>query len=188
MNASTRTRIYSLDLLRGLVMVIMALDHTRDFFHYDAFLHDPLDWATTTPILYFTRWVTHFCAPVFVFLSGASIFLQHLRKSTSELSAFLLKRGLWLLFVEFVIITFAWTFSWRYPALIMGVIAAIGFGMVGMSVLIRLPFKAILALAWSSCWATTSSITCPPHTRASRGTCCATATSPPIRSPLHTSC
>ncbi len=146
MNASTRSRIYSLDLLRGLVMVIMALDHTRDFFHYDAFLHDPLDWATTTPILYFTRWVTHFCAPVFVFLSGASIFLQHLRKSTSELSAFLLKRGLWLLFVEFVLITFAWTFSWRYPALIMGVIAAIGFGMIGMSVLISLPYKAILAL------------------------------------------
>jgi uncharacterized membrane protein len=146
MNSTARHRIYSLDLLRGLVMVIMALDHTRDFFHYDAFLHDPLDWATTTPVLYFTRWVTHFCAPVFVFLAGASIFLQHLRKSTPELSGFLLKRGLWLLVVEFVLITFAWTFSWRYPSLIMGVIAAIGFGMIGMSALIRLPYKAILAL------------------------------------------
>ncbi len=146
MDTTARSRIYSLDLLRGLVMVIMALDHTRDFFHYDAFLHDPLDWATTTPALYFTRWITHYCAPVFVFLAGTSIFLQHLRKPTAALSGFLLKRGLWLLFVEFVIITFAWTFSWRYPSLIMGVIAAIGFGMIGMSALIRLPYKAILAL------------------------------------------
>ncbi|MCC7502963.1 MAG: DUF1624 domain-containing protein [Flavobacteriales bacterium] len=146
MNTTIRNRIYSLDLLRGLVMVIMALDHTRDFFHFDAFLHDPLDGATTTPILYFTRWITHFCAPVFVFLAGISIFLQHLRKPTAELSAFLLKRGLWLLVVEFVLITFAWTFSWSFPVLIMGVIAAIGFGMVGMAAVIRLPFKMILAL------------------------------------------
>lgn len=146
MSASSLSRICSLDLLRGLVMVIMALDHTRDFFHFDAFLHDPLDGSTTTPVLYFTRWTTHFCAPVFVFLAGTSIFLQHLRKPTAQLGAFLLKRGLWLLVVEFVLITFAWTFSWSFPVLIMGVIAAIGFGMLGMAALIRLPYKVILAL------------------------------------------
>src|ERR1041385_7537649 len=100
LSAPSRNRIYSLDILRGAVMIIMALDHTRDFFHFDAFTHDPLDVASTTPLLYFTRWITHFCAPVFVFLSGASVFLQSERKSRTELSAFLIKRGLRLIAVE----------------------------------------------------------------------------------------
>jgi len=139
-------RIYSLDLLRGLVMIIMALDHTRDFFHYDAFLHDSLDLSTTSPGLFFTRWITHYCAPIFVFLSGTSIFLQGLRKEKSELSAFLIKRGIWLILMEVIIISFLWTFDLHYKVLILQVIWAIGICMLLMGFIIRLPFKFILLL------------------------------------------
>lgn len=146
MDSSIKSRIYSLDLLRGLVMIIMALDHTRDFFHYDAFLHDPLDLKTTTAALFFTRWITHFCAPVFVFLAGTSIYLQAIRKSKTELSSFLLKRGLWLIFVEVIIITFAWTFVPTFSVLVLQVIWAIGISMVLMALLIHLPYFVILSL------------------------------------------
>src|SRR5438046_2256743 len=104
-------RIQTIDLLRGLVMIIMALDHVRDFAHKEAMIQDPLDFATTTPFLFFTRWITHYCAPVFVFLAGTSGFLQSLRKSKSELSAFLIKRGLWLVLLEVTLITFGITFD-----------------------------------------------------------------------------
>ncbi len=138
-------RIYSLDVLRGLVMIIMALDHTRDFFHFDAFLNDPMNVVTTTPILYFTRFITHYCAPIFILLAGISIYLQSFRKSKNELSLFLFKRGLWLVFVEVVIITFAWTFDYTYHSLILQVIWAIGICMILMGLIIRLPFNVILA-------------------------------------------
>src|SRR6478672_175501 len=105
----SQRRIESIDILRGIVMVIMALDHVRDYFHITANTNDPLDLATTTPLLFFTRWITHFCAPTFVFLSGTSIFLQSRRKSKNELSGFLISRGLWLIFVELFIVSFAWT-------------------------------------------------------------------------------
>lgn len=124
----------------------MALDHTRDYIHIDANLHDPLDLATTSPILFFTRWITHFCAPIFVFLSGTSIYLQSLRKTKSELSAFLIKRGLWLIFAEFVIISLAWSFNPLYNLFPFQVIWAIGISMFILGFAIRLPFKAILAL------------------------------------------
>ncbi|MBC7507937.1 MAG: DUF1624 domain-containing protein, partial [Ferruginibacter sp.] len=91
-------RIESIDILRGIVMVIMALDHTRDYFHITGVTDDPLNLATTTPQLFLTRWIAHFCAPIFVFLSGTSIYLQSLRKTKNELSFFLIKRGLWLIF------------------------------------------------------------------------------------------
>lgn len=146
MEAPAKKRIYSLDLLRGLVMIIMVLDHTRDFFHYDAFLHDPLDVNTTSVYLYFTRWVTNFCAPVFVFLAGISIFLQSLRKNKNELSSFLFKRGLWLIFVELVIVNFSWTFDITYQIFIMQVIWALGISMFLMGLLIRLPYALILTL------------------------------------------
>lgn len=137
-------RIYSIDLLRGIIMVIMALDHTRDFIHYDAFLHDPLDIETTSLALYFTRWITHFCAPIFIFLSGVSIYLQSFRKSKIDLSKFLFKRGLWLIFVEFIIMGFLWSFNFQFPMFFLQVIWAIGISMVFMSVLIHLPYILIL--------------------------------------------
>lgn len=140
---ATVQRIYSIDILRGLVMIIMALDHTRDFFHAEAFTKDPLDPATTTVLLFFTRFITHYCAPVFVFLAGTSIFLQSLRKSKAELSAFLFKRGLWLIFVEVILITFAWTFDFGFTMFILQVIWAIGISMVLMGLIIRLPFGII---------------------------------------------
>ena len=85
---SLPVRQAGIDIIRGLAMVIMALDHVRDYFHLTANTDDPLNLATTTPLLYFTRWVTHFCAPVFVFLSGTSIYLQSLRKTKKNSAAF----------------------------------------------------------------------------------------------------
>lgn len=141
-----RMRINSIDVLRGIVMVIMALDHTRDFFHINANLDDPLNLKTTTTLLYATRWVTHFCAPVFVFLSGISIYLQSLRKTRKELSVFLIKRGLWLIFVEIAIVTLGITFDPLYHFIVLQVIWAIGISMVLLGLLIWLPLYLIFGL------------------------------------------
>lgn len=142
----TQYRINSIDLLRGLVMIIMALDHVRDFTHQDALLHDPLDFSTTTPALFFTRWITHFCAPVFVFLAGTSGYLQSLRKPTRELSGFLIKRGLWLILLEVTLITFGISFDIHWSIFALQTIWAIGISMVFLGLAVWLPFKAILAL------------------------------------------
>ena len=142
----TKKRIESIDFLRGIAMIIMALDHVRDFFHIGAFTGDPLDLNNTTAFLFFTRWITHFCAPAFVFLSGVSIYLQSQHKSKAELSSFLITRGLWLIFVEMVIITLAWTFNPMYEYIFLQVIWAIGVSMVFLGVLIWLPYQAILAI------------------------------------------
>ena len=97
-------RITSIDLLRGSVMIIMALDHVRDYFHAGAFMFNPLDLEKTNGALFFTRWITHFCAPVFMFLAGTSAFLIGQKKSKKELSLFLLKRGIWLILLELTLI------------------------------------------------------------------------------------
>ena len=144
--ASTQKRIDSIDVLRGIVMVIMAIDHVRDFIHQGAYLDDPLNVSTTTPVLFFTRWITHLCAPTFVFLSGLSIYLQSIRKTKSELSSFLIKRGLWLIFVEFGLITLGMTFNPFYSLLIMQVIWAIGISMIILGFLSRLPYKFLLGI------------------------------------------
>lgn len=146
MTKNLQKRIQSIDILRGIVMVIMALDHVRDYFHFQAFTDDPLNLETTTPALFFTRYITHFCAPIFVFLSGISIYLQGLRKTKAELSSFLLKRGLWLIFVELFIVSFAWSFNPAFERFALAVIWAIGISMVILSVLIKLPYKVILGL------------------------------------------
>lgn len=137
-------RIASIDILRGLIMIIMALDHVRDFFHAGAVTGDPLDLKTTTPILFFTRWITHYCAPTFVFLSGVSAWLASKRKVNSEAGFFLMKRGLWLVFVEVVIINFAFTFNPHYNFIILQVIWVIGLSMVLLGLLILISKKLIL--------------------------------------------
>jgi len=139
-------RIESIDLLRGIVMIVMALDHVRDYFHADAFLYDPTDLSKTSVALFFTRWITHFCAPVFIFLAGTSAFLIGLRKSKQELSVFLLKRGIWLIVLELTIVNFAWFFNVQFSLITLFVIWALGIGMIVLAAFIHLPFKAILAI------------------------------------------
>jgi uncharacterized membrane protein len=144
-----RNRIQSIDVLRGVVMVIMALDHVRDFFFKAdvssggaSLAMDPTNLATTTPWLFFTRWITHFCAPTFVFLAGTSVFLMGQKKTKSEISVFLIKRGFWLVFVELIIITFGWTYNPFFNVFILQVIWAIGISMILLGVVVLLPFQA----------------------------------------------
>jgi uncharacterized membrane protein len=139
-------RIESIDLLRGIVMIIMALDHVRDYFHADAFLYNPVDLSRTNVALFFTRWITHFCAPAFVFLAGTSAFLVGSRKGKKELSIFLLTRGVWLLVLEFTVINFAWFFNIQFSLIILSVISALAVGMIVLSAAIHLPFKAVLII------------------------------------------
>lgn len=138
-----KTRIASIDLLRGTVMVIMALDHVRDFF----MIHNPnpADLSTTTLPLFLTRWITHFCAPIFLLLSGTSAFLSGQRKTKVELSNFLIKRGLWLVFVELCIVTLSWTFDPFYHIFILQVIWAIGWSMVLLGLAVRVSYTFVLA-------------------------------------------
>ena len=142
-------RIQSIDVLRGLVMVIMALDHVRDYFHLGATTEDPLNPATTTPILFFTRFITHYCAPVFVFLAGTSAYLYGRNKPAGTLSRFLWTRGLWLIFVEIVIMSLLWWFNPRYELINLQVIWAIGLCMIFLAGIIYLPFRAIVALGYA---------------------------------------
>lgn len=138
-----KRRIQSIDIVRGVIMLIMALDHTRDFFHYLGINSDPTNLTNTTPILFFTRWITHFCAPNFIFLSGISAYLAGMKRSKIELSGFLIKRGLWLILIEVVVLTFAFTLNPFYNVIILQVLWAIGLSMVILGLLVRLPVKVI---------------------------------------------
>src|SRR5437660_2548856 len=136
------SRLVSVDVLRGLVMVIMALDHTRDFL--TSVRTAPEDLAHTSGALFFTRFITHFCAPVFAFLAGSGAFLATRRgKSLPQVSRFFLMRGLWLLLLEFTIVDFAWGFvPWAHG----GVIWILGWSMVAMALIVRLPVRCIAVL------------------------------------------
>jgi len=137
-------RLDSIDLLRGVVILLMALDHTRDFF--GDLSVDPMDPAKTWPALFLTRWISHFCAPVFVFLAGTSAWLQARRKSLAELSYLLITRGLWLVFLELTWVRcMGWFFNFNYRFSVGQVIWAIGWSMValGVAVRFRLPPRAV---------------------------------------------
>jgi len=139
-------RIESIDLLRGIVIIIMALDHVRDYFHHSAYIYDPTDFSQTSVWIFFTRWITHFCAPVFTFLAGTSACLIGFRKTRKEVSFFLFTRGLILVIGEVTLITLGWTFNLAYPVLILQVIWSIGISMIALSTLVYLPRWAILAI------------------------------------------
>ncbi|NQW28968.1 MAG: DUF1624 domain-containing protein [Ignavibacteria bacterium] len=142
------SRITSIDFLRGLVMIIMALDHVRDYTHLESIAWaDPTDLATTTPLFFFTRFITHFCAPVFVFLSGTSIYLSAQKRGwIGGQRLFLFKRGLFLVAAECTVVTFGWTFDIFFSVIILQVIWAIGIAMMAMSVLTRFSSKTNLIL------------------------------------------
>src|SRR5580765_7384224 len=138
-------RLVSVDVLRGLVMVIMALDHARDFL--TSVQTPPEDLAHTSGALFFTRFITHFCAPVFAFLAGTGAFLATRRgRSVQQVSRFFLTRGLWLLLLEFTIVDFAWGFvPWAHG----GVIWILGWSMIAMALIVRLPVRWIAVLGLS---------------------------------------
>lgn len=140
-------RIASVDIVRGIVMVIMALDHTRDLMHITALTQDPVNLQTTTAAIFLTRWITHLCAPIFVFLSGTSAFLSMKKtNNTQETSRFLLKRGFWLIVLEFTAINFGIWFDIYFHVLMQQVICAIGFGLMMLGLLVRFQTKWIALL------------------------------------------
>src|SRR3984893_1570667 len=134
-----RQRIRGIDTVRGLIMIIMTLDHSRDFLHFQGPEYSPTNMATTTVILFFTRWITHYCAPVFVFLSGVSAYLAGLKRSKSELSKFLITRGLWLILTDILVITFIFTLNPGYNVIVLEVLWATGFSMILLALLVRAP-------------------------------------------------
>ncbi|TSD62286.1 DUF1624 domain-containing protein [Inquilinus sp. KBS0705] len=141
-----KQRIQSIDMVRGLIMIVMTLDHTRDFLHLAG--PPPLDVQRTTVILFFTRWITHFCAPTFVFLSGVSACLAAQRRTPGQMTAFLLTRGAWLILSDLLIISLIFSFDVQYHFPVLEVLWATGFGMIVLALFIRLPksFIAVIAI------------------------------------------
>src|SRR3954464_7939166 len=144
MNSPARRRIDSVDLLRGIIMIIMALDHTRDYFG-DAAVN-PQNLAQTTVPLFFTRWITHLCAPTFFLLTGAGARLALRRRTVPQLCRFLLARGVWLILLELTVIRcVGYQFNVDYHVTMLVVIWALGWAMVVLSALVWLPAAAVAA-------------------------------------------
>jgi len=138
-------RLQSIDIVRGIVMIIMALDHTRDMLHLTSITEQPTDLRTTTAALFFTRWITHFCAPTFVFLSGVSAYLSFKAKNDLRSSqAFFLTRGVWLIILEFTLVNFGIWFDPHFSVFIFDVIATVGFGFIILSLLLKASTKTLL--------------------------------------------
>ena len=137
-------RISSIDITRGIVMIIMALDHTRDLMHTTSVIHQPTDLSTTTTALFFTRWITHLCAPTFVFLSGVSAYISlRNRNNFSDSRKFLLSRGVALIITEFTFVNFGLWFDIHFSVFLFDVIATIGFGFIILSLLLKTSARAI---------------------------------------------
>jgi uncharacterized membrane protein len=138
-----RARLESVDVVRGVIMIIMALDHTRDFFGQPG---SPTNLATASAALFFTRWITYFCAPVFFLLTGTGAFLSLRKRTRPELSRFLFTRGLWLIFLELVLFRcLALQFNFDYHVTIITVLWALGWAMIVLSVLVYLPASVVAA-------------------------------------------
>jgi len=134
----------SIDIVRGIVMIIMALDHVRDLMHVDSITQSPTDLATTSPLLFFTRWITHLCAPIFVFLAGTSVYLSlQTNCDIADKRQLLIKRGFWLIFLEFTIVNFGLFFDIGFHTLLFEVIAAIGFGFIMLGLLLKIRPKTL---------------------------------------------
>src|SRR5262249_48579090 len=147
--ASASPRVDAIDAVRGTVMILMALDHVRDFIHRGAMSASPTDLATTTSPLFLTRWATHLCAPTFMFTAGLGAFLWWRRgRAKSQLSTFLLTRGVWLIVLEVTIMQFAYDFdlSRQYPVLLL-VLWALGACMVGLAALVWVPVRVLMILS-----------------------------------------
>jgi uncharacterized membrane protein len=139
-----RPRIDSVDVLRGVIMIIMAIDHVRDYFSNPGY--DPTDLSQTSVALFFTRWITHFCAPVFFMLTGTGAYLSLRKQTRSQLSRFLFTRGLWLIVLEFTVTRdFGWQFNFDYRLTLGIVLWALGCSMIVLSVLTYLPAKWVAA-------------------------------------------
>jgi uncharacterized membrane protein len=142
--APKRPRIESVDIVRGAIMIIMALDHVRDYFSNPGY--EPTDLTQTSVILFFTRWITHFCAPVFFFLTGTGAYLSLRKQSRQKLSRFLLTRGLWLIFLELVVVRcLGWQFNFDYRLTLLIVLWALGWSMITLSGLCYLPAPWVAA-------------------------------------------
>ena len=141
-------RVASVDLLRGLVIVIMAIDHTRDFVHSAAMNFRPEDLAQTTAPIFFTRWITHFCAPVFMFCAGMGAWFRLDRGgSVADLSRFLWTRGLWLILLEVTVVRTGFFLNLKYDVVFLIVFWVLGLSMIALAALVRLPFRAILGVS-----------------------------------------
>ena len=141
-------RVQAIDIMRGGVMVIMALDHTRDYVHAAAMAFPPEDLTRTTPAIFFTRWITHVCAPVFMFSAGVSAYLRLERGGTkAELSRFLWTRGLWLIVLEFTVVRAGFFFDLTFNPSFLLVFWALGMGMIALAALVHLPYRVLAVLS-----------------------------------------
>ncbi|MEP6916346.1 MAG: heparan-alpha-glucosaminide N-acetyltransferase domain-containing protein [Acidobacteriota bacterium] len=137
-----RSRLEAVDVVRGVIMIVMALDHTRDFFGIPG--QNPTNLTTATAALFLTRWITYFCAPVFFLLTGTGAYLARRRRTPGELSGFLLTRGLWLIFLEIVVLRcFAYQFNVDYRVTMLLVLWALGWAMIVLAALVRLPASVV---------------------------------------------